>query len=672
MLKKPGESDKKTIVVALAGAPNVGKSTVFNLLTGLSQHVGNWPGKTVEQKTGVIQHDGLTLQLVDLPGTYSLTANSQEEVITRDYLVTEKPDAVVVLLNAASLDRHLYLVTELMELTPRLIVALNMIDVARQEGIRIDIKVLESALNMPVVPMVASKNQGLRELVEVVVQKCREPAGPDGVGHVEYGSEISGDIAHIEHLLTDDDASPYPRHWAAMKLLEGDSQINKLLRDRLSENKREELDAFLSDKESAAMTLAGLRFDWVKKVLSSAQERPPVGRVSLTEKLDHAATHPIWGLATLAVVMGLIFAVVYGIGVPLQHFLQVSLIERAQAAVFDHMQAAPAWLPSFLGNGLLGGVGTVLTFVPILFLFFAAWGFLEDVGYTSRVAFVTDRFMHFLGLHGKSSLPLLLGFGCNVPAVMGTRIIESRRARLLTVLLSPLIPCAGRMAVIGVIAAAVFGGQAILVSLGIIVFSLVVLVAVGLTMNRFVFGGKRTALMMELPLYHEPNPRTIGLVSWQRTTAFIKRAGTLILLVSIIVWLLSYFPGGSIDTSLLGRLGRSLQPVGNLMGLNWQILVALLTSFVAKENTIATLGVLLGGAKASLSAVLKGMLTPAAAIAFLVAQVLFVPCVATVSAIRHETGGWRWVAFSVGLQLVLSFALAIAVFQIAKAAGIGV
>jgi ferrous iron transport protein B len=669
MLEKAEKPDKKTVVVALAGAPNVGKSTVFNLLTGLSQHVGNWPGKTVEQKTGTARHNGLTLQLVDLPGTYSLTANSLEEQITRDYLVTEKPDVVVALLNAASLDRHLYLVTELMELTPRLIVALNMVDVARQEGTNIDVKALESALNMPVVPMVASKNRGLKELVEVIAQKCTQAVDSPAVGHVEYGSEISADIAHIEGLLTDEDTSPYPRHWAAMKVLEGDSQINKLLHDRLSRDRQAELDSFLSDKESAAITLAGLRFDWVKNVLSSAQEKPDIGRVSFTEKIDHAATHPIWGLAVLAAVMILVFLVVYGIGVPVQHFLQVSLIERAQTLVFDHMHFMPGWLQSFLGNGLLGGVGTVLTFLPILFLFFVAWGFLEDVGYTARVAFVTDRFMHLLGLHGKSSLPLLLGFGCNVPAVMGTRIIESKRARLLTVLLAPLIPCAGRMAVIGVVAAAIFGGQAILVTAGIIAFSLVVLVISGLLMNRFIFEGERAVLMMELPLYHEPNPRTIGLVSWQRTTAFIKRAGTIILVVSIIIWLLSYFPSSNIEGSVLGHIGRGLEPVGKLMGLNWQLMVALLTSFVAKENTIATLGVLLGRETAGLSQALKGMLTPAAGIAFLVAQVLFVPCVATVSAIRHETGGWRWVAFSIGLQLILSFSLAIVVFQIARLAG---
>ena len=416
MVEKP---DEKTVVIALAGTPNVGKSTVFNLLTGLSQHVGNWPGKTVEQKTGVLHHNGLTIKLVDLPGTYSLTANSVEEQIARDFLVTEKPDLVVAVLNAASLDRNLYLVAELAELAPRLLIALNMMDVARQEGMKIDLKALESALNIPVLPMVARKNQGVKELVEAIGRECSRPVGSRTVRHIESDSQIKADITHIEQLLTDEDTLPYPRHWAAMKVLEGDSQINKLLHERLPEAQRSELDSFLSDKESAAITMAGLRFDWVNNVLSSAQERPPLGRVSLTERLDRAATHPIWGLAVLLAVVGLAFGVVYGIGVPTQHFLQVSLVERLQSLVFDHMSFMPGWLQGFLGNGILGGVGLVLTFVPMLFLFFMAWGFLEDVGYTARVAFVADRYMHLLGLHGKSILAADPGFRLQCPGDNG-------------------------------------------------------------------------------------------------------------------------------------------------------------------------------------------------------------------------------------------------------------
>ena len=668
MLEKSGE---KTIVIALAGPPNVGKSTVFNLLTGLSQHVGNWPGKTVEQKTGVLRHDNLTMNFVDLPGTYSLTANSVEEKIARDYLVKENPDVVVAVLNAASLEHNLYLVAELIELAPRLIIALNMMDVAQQQGMKIDSRALESALGIPVIPMVATKNQGIRELVRMIEYESNQLTKSRDVRHIESDSEIKGVIDHVEGLLTDESATPYPSHWAATKLLEGDEQINKLVRQRLSQTQWTVLDSFLKERESAAVTIATLRYEWVEKVVAIAQEKPPLGQVSLTERLDRAATHPILGLGILLGVMGLIFWLVYSLGVPVQHFLEVSLIERTREILYVKLYFMPGWFQSFLGNGILSGVGTVLTFIPIMFFFFMAWAFLEDVGYTARVAFVTDRFMHLLGLHGKSVLPLVLGFGCNVPAVMGTRIIESERARLLTVLLTPLIPCTGRMAVIAIIAAAFFGSQAILVSIGIILFSLLMLIISGLIMNRFVLGGERTALMMELPLYHLPNLRIIGLISWQRIVVFVKRAGTIILIVSIFVWLLSSFPGGSIEESFLAQIGRWLEPLGKLMGLNWQLMVALLSSFIAKENTIATLGVLLGGEKAGLTQALKEVLVPASALAFLVVQVLFVPCAATVAVIRQETGSWRWTAFSIGFQLVLSFSMAFLVFQVARLVMLG-
>jgi ferrous iron transport protein B len=668
MLEK---SREKTIVIALAGPPNVGKSTVFNLLTGLSQHVGNWPGKTVEQKTGVLRQGNLTMNFVDLPGTYSLTANSPEEQIARDYLVKENPDVVVAVLNAASLERNLYLVAELIELAPRLIIALNMMDVAQQQGMKIDSRALESALGIPVIPMVATKNQGIRELVRMIEYESNQPTKSRDVRHIESDSEIKGVIDRVEGLLTDESTAPYPSHWAAMKLLEGDNQINKLVRERLSQTQWTVLDSFLKEKEFAAVTIATLRFEWVEKVVAIAQEKPPIGRVSLTERLDRAATHPILGLAILVAIMGIIFWLVYSIGVPVQHFLEVSLIERARELIYVKLSFMPGWFQSFLGDGILSGVGTVLTFIPIMFFFFMAWAFLEDVGYTARVAFVTDRFMHLLGLHGKSVLPLVLGFGCNVPAVMGARIIESERARLLTVLLTPLIPCTGRMTVIALIAAAFFGNQATLVAIGIVIFSLLMLIISGLIMNRFVLGGERTALMMELPLYHLPNLRTIGLTTWQRIVAFVKRAGTIILIVSIFVWLLSNFPGGSIEESFLAQIGRWLEPVGKLMGLNWQLMVALLSSFIAKENTIATLGVLLGGEKAGLTQALKEVLVPASALAFLVVQVLFVPCAATVAVIRQETRSWRWTAFSVGFQLVLSFSMALLVFQVARLVMLG-
>lgn len=662
----PLSSPEKTITVALAGSPNVGKSTVFNLLTGLSQHVGNWPGKTVEQKTGTFRHGELVMNVVDLPGTYSLTANSVEEQIARDYLVIEKPDVVVAVLNAASLERNLYLVAELIELAPRMVIALNMMDVARQQGISIDVAALSAALNIPVIPIEANRNRGITELMDLVIDEYNRPAGSREVKHIEYGNDVKLSIDQVAELLTPDIIDPYPQHWAAMKLLEGDEQIKRLVRERIPEEKRPRLEVLLRANERAAMTIATLRYEWVERMAATAQEKPALGRVSLTERVDRIATHPVWGMVLLVAVLGAIFGLVYSIGVPLQAYLEDWLIEGGRTLIYSGLSFLPLWLQQLLADGILGGAGIVLTFIPILFFFFVAWALMEDIGYTARAAFVTDRFMHLLGLHGKSVLPLCLGFGCNVPAVLGTRIIDSPRARLLTILLAPLVPCTGRMAVVAIIAAAFFGTRAVFFSIGIIIFSLAVLVLVGLILNRFVVKGESEVLIMELPLYHVPDLKLTAMVTWQNLLAFIKRAGTIILIVSIIVWMLSVIPGGNIENSVLAAFGRWLEPLGSLMGLNWQMMVALISSFVAKENTIATLGVMLSSAGLDFNTQVRAIMTPAAALAFLVLQVLFIPCVATVGAIRQETKSWRWPLFSTALQLILSFALAILVYQVAR------
>lgn len=662
----PLNPPEKTITVALAGSPNVGKSTVFNLLTGLSQHVGNWPGKTVEQKTGAFRRNNLIMKIVDLPGTYSLTANSTEEQIARDYLVTEKPDVVVAVINAASLERNLYLVAELIELAPRLVIALNMMDVARQQGMKIHADALSEALNIPVVPIEANRNRGLAELMEQVEAEYQRPVGLRDVKHIEYGKDILQVIDRVAELLTPDIIEPYPRHWTAMKLLEGDQQIRNMVSERISPEKRPRLEALLRANEDAAMIIATLRYEWVERMTAVAQEKPALGSVSLTERVDRVATHPVWGLLVLIAVLSALFGLVYSVGAPLQGLMEETLIEGGRNWIFANLSFLPLWLQQLLADGILSGAGIVLTFIPILFFFFAAWAVLEDVGYTARAAFVTDRFMHFLGLHGKSVLPLCLGFGCNVPAVLGARIIDSPRARLLTTLLAPLVPCTGRMTVIAIIAAAFFGAQAGIVTIGILLFSLVMLVIVGLILNRFAARGENEVLIMELPLYHIPDLKLTAMVTWQNLLAFIKRAGTVILIVSIIVWLLSVIPNGRIEDSLLSAFGKLLEPLGSLMGLNWQMMVALISSFVAKENTIATLGVMLSGNGMDFTEQVRAIMTPAAALGFLVLQVLFIPCVATVGAIRQETGGWRWPVISVALQLVVSFTMAILVYQTAR------
>ena len=363
--------------------------------------------------------------------------------------------------------------------------------------------------------------------------------------------------------------------------------------------------------------------------------------------------------------MGAVFGATYAIGIPLQEWLDSYLVQGVRW-LHSALTGAPSWFIGLLVDGIVGGAGMIITLLPILVIFFAAFGLLEDTGYMVRAAYVMDRPMHWMGLHGNSFIPLCLGFGCNVPAVIGTRIIDSPRTRLLTILLAPLVPCKGRMAVVAVLAAILFGRDAALISWGLLGFNLVMLYVLGLVFHKVILAGEQTAFIMELPLYHTPNLRMVGLSVYQRTMTFVRNAGSIILVLTALIWGLSRLPSGVVETSYLAQFGRLMLPIGSLLGLNWQMIVALLTSFVAKENTIATLAVLYGVSSEGAGFVerIAGSLTPAAALAFLMVQMLFIPCIATIAAIRHETGSWKWTLMIVLLYLVLSFAAGVSVYQV--------
>jgi len=657
---------RNSITVALAGQPNVGKSTVFNMLTGLNQHVGNWPGKTVEFKTGELVLNETLIHLVDLPGTYSLTSNSEEERITRDFIIREKPDVVIAIVNASLLERNLYLVTELLALDVPFVLGLNMIDVANQQGLRIEVNVLEAALRVPVVPVIASKNQGLKELIDAA-QNLAESLIPFAPNRPDIRPEHRPVLEEIRTLITGQVPQPYHEDWVALKLLEGDSEVMEMV-EQAAPKAWPRIQTLLSQHEDAILDITGGRYEWIARMVRAAVVRPRPGTIVLTDRLDRIATHPFWGLVLLLGILGLVFWLTYHVATPLVGWLDEAIIVPAANVVSVALANAPLCFSGLVVDGLIGGVGTVLTFLPILIVFFTILGILEDIGYLTRAAYVMDRFMHWMGLHGRSFLPLFLGFGCNVPAVMGTRIVEDRRARLLTILLAPLVPCAARLAVVSFLTPAFFGTGAALVTWLLVVSNLTLLALAGITINHLVFKGAHTAFIMEIPLYHVPNARTIGLYVWQSILAFIKKAGVLIVIISAIVWALSWLPAGDVNRSLLAELGRSLEPLGRLMGLNdWRLIVALLTSFIAKENTIATLGVLYGMSDQAvgLAARVAVTLTPAAGLSFLVVQMLFLPCVATLAVIKQETASWKWTAFSVVMLLVISLVAGLGVYQLA-------
>jgi ferrous iron transport protein B len=659
-----------TPLIALAGQPNMGKSTLFNLLTGLNQHVGNWPGKTVERREGHFVADGRTIRLVDLPGTYSLTANSPEEVIAREFILREKPSAVVAVVSAANLERSLYLVAELAALDAPLVVALNMMDVADQEGIHVEPHVLEAALGLPVVPMTASRAVGVRELLVVV----REVLSGDRVSDPRL-PEIRSDhrevLAKIEELITGHVPEPYPQNWIALKLLEGDVEVTHMMQAALPSETWEAVHDVLRAHEDAFLAVASGRYEWIGRMVRAAVTRPKIGQVGLTERLDRWAAHPLWGLLILAGILGLVFWLTFTAGTPIQEWLDRQIIVPLAALASMALAGTPAWLQGMVVDGVIGGVGSVLTFLPILMLFFASFALLEDTGYMARAAYVMDNLMHLMGLHGRSFLPLFLGFGCNVPAIMGTRVIDSRPARLLTILIAPLVPCTARMAVVAFIAPAFFGVHAIWVSWGLILFTLLMLVASGVLLNRVIFKGQRSAFIMEMPLYHIPNARTIGLLVWERSLSFVKKAGTLIFAMSLLVWALSYLPNGDLNTSYLAEIGQFFAPVGSLMGFDWRLTVALIASFPAKENAISTLGVLFGNStEAGLTATLAATYSAASALSFLVVTMLFIPCMATVAVTKQETNSWRWTLVSIGLLLAVSITAGVVVYHLATLRGL--
>ena len=672
-LARDAAHPERTIVVGLAGQPNVGKSTVFNLLTGLSQHVGNWPGKTVERKEGTLSRNGTRLRVVDLPGTYSLTANSEEERIARDFIVHEAPDVIVMIADASALERNLYLLAELLVLPAPVVLGLNMIDVAEGQGINIEPHVLEAALGLPVIPLVASKNQGISELIATAENLARQPESFQPT-RPEIAEPHRNVQAQVRTLLTGHVPAPYREDWIALKLLEGDMEVTGKAESWLPENNWSSIAALLKEHEDAVLDIASGRYDWIARMVRAAVIHPGLGQISLTDRLDRIAVHPLWGLLLLLAMFALVFWLTFTAAVPIQHWLDVVVIGQLQDWLAVTLASAPPWLADLLVHGVLGGVGIVVTFVPILVVFFTTLAFLEDTGYLTRAAYVMDRFMHFLGLHGKSFLPLFLGFGCNVPAVMGTRVIGSQSGRLLTILLAPLVPCSARLLILALLTPVFFGNQAAMVSWGLVSLNILVLAIVGIALNHTVFRGQHAAFIMELPIYHLPSLRSIGHFVWNNTWAFLRKAGTIILLVSIVVWALSSFPGGDVEQSYLARFGLSLTPIGQLMGMDWRMIVALLSSFIAKENAIATLGILYGAGEdgQGFAETMVAVVSPATALSFLAVTMLFIPCVATVAVMHQETRSWRWTLFGVFLLLVIALSAGVILYQGAKWLGIGV
>jgi ferrous iron transport protein B len=658
---------EKEISVALVGQPNVGKSTVFNILTGLSQHVGNWPGKTVEKKEGEHRIGDKLIRMVDLPGTYSLTAFSEEERIARDYIIQEKPDLVVLVLNAAALERSLYLLAEVLLLGRPVVVAINMLDVAQDQGTEVNAKSLQDSLGLPVVPMVARRNVGIKELVEQIVTA-------DASTQRNYQHELPAvaddhlDVYRsILEIVRPHISSPFTPYWMAIKLMEGDPEASAMAKKIIPEVGWRAIQEMLLQHEDALHAVVKGRYDWIEKMTRASVSHFKMGQLVLTDRIDHILTRPVFGIPILLAVMALVFFLTYSVGVPLQNMIEDGMHSLSQHAA-PFLKTWPDWMQGLLINGVIGGAGSVLSFVPILLIFFAIMAFLEDVGYMARAAFVMDRIMHLVGLHGKSFIPMCLGFGCNVPAVLGARIIETRKARMITLLLIPFVPCTARLAVLTLVSAAIFGDKAVFASWLIVVLNIAVLGVVGMLVNKTLW--KQDApFIMELPIYHRPDLRTIMIAIRSRIWAFVRKAGTVILGVSVIIWVISYFPTGTVEESWLASLGRLMEPLGVPLGLDWKMITALFTGLVAKETVVATLGVLYSVGDQGLASVLPTIMNHASAAAFLVVMMLFMPCVATIAVLKQEMNSNKWFYGAILMTLVISYAGGAAAYHLVSRMG---
>ncbi len=660
--------DEKVII--LTGNPNTGKTTIFNALTGLHQKTGNWPGVTVEVKEGYFTYKDTRFKVIDLPGTYSLTSFTEDERIARNILVREKVDAVVVIADSSNLERNLYLVTLLLELEQKIVVALNMYDVAEEKGLTVDVENLEKILGIRFVKTVGNRKTGIDALSEVIYEAIHHGEKIESAtARISYGREMEEEISSIAKYVMQISA-PYPSRFFAVRLIEKDTDFIKLAREKnVYERIRKNLDAIDARFPDVEDYLIEKRYGFIHGIAKECISVKNLleDKIELTNRLDRIFTHSFFGGIIFLFLIWLTFNIVFSWGGPFTMLLQKFFSFLAvNADKILHLLHFPEWSTSLICDGILHGVGSVLVFLPNIFLLFFIFSALEDSGYMARAAFVTDRLMHKIGLHGKSAIPMILGFGCNVPAIMATRTLETKKDRIVTILALPFMSCSARLPVYLLFAGIFFRKHQ-----GSILFSLYFIgLVLGLLTARLFktlcFKGETTPIIMELPPYHAPDVRNMLISAWERAYLFLRKAGTSIFAGVVIIWFLSYFPlsaGYAGENSFTGIIGRTIAPVLKPAGFGfWQAGVALLSGLVAKELVVGTLGTVLGGEQ-SMVAALSGLFTPVSAYAFMLMTLLYIPCIATVAIIRHEAGT-RWAVIATLWSLFAGWLAAVLFYQL--------
>jgi len=726
---------KERFTVALAGNPNSGKSTIFNAITGAHQHVGNYPGVTVEKTQGKTAHRGVGLDVVDLPGTYSLTAYSTEEIVARNFIMDGGVDVVVDIIDSSNLERNLYLATQLIELGVPLVLAFNMFDVAQKRGFRIDVRKLSGLLGVPIVPTVGPKGDGIDELLDAVIEVARAPAAAvAGQRRPNYGSELQPHVRQLARLVDERCDIARHRQWFTLKLLEGDAETIKRLRklcpDHVEEllteagRLRGHIEGICGD--APEIILADRRYGFISGACTEAVRRTVEARHELSDRIDAVVTNRYLGLPLFAILMYLVFQMTFAIGGP-----AVELLDEKTAGLGEWISGllpGAGLLESLLVDGIIGGLGAVIVFVPLIMLLFLAIAFLEDSGYMARAAFVVDKLMHRIGLHGKSFIPMLIGFGCTVPGIMATRTLETRRDRLTTMLVLPLMSCGARLPVYVLILGAFFPTRVLFRSMGVFevtnqalllfaiyLIGIVLAIICARILRKTIFRGDATPFVMELPPYRMPTLRGLGIHTWERTWLYVKKAGTIILTIVILLWAMATWPRLSeaksrrfeaqqaavaaselseeakdnlrakiddaehqaeLENSAIGKIGKAIAPALRPCGFDWKISTALLGSLAAKEVFVGQMGVIYavgkdaGGASASLREKLAATYTPLQGLCIMLFILVSSPCVATVAVTMRESGSWKWALLQWGYLTALAWVLTTVVYHGGKLLGL--
>ena len=677
-----GAHDTRKMSIALAGNPNSGKTTLFNALTGSSQYVGNWPGVTVEKKEGDAEIADRTVTIVDLPGIYSLSPHSIEEIVARDYILGadggQPPDAIINIIDVTNIERNMYLTVQLLELEKPMVVALNFMDELRKAGDEIDVGRLSKELGIPVVPITARSGENLGELLHVAHRQMH-------IGYTIEPDDLYDDYTHEIHhrigRLIHDSAYPagLPAHWAEVKLLEGDALVEKALNlppatsAQVESVAREyEESSELGDRETL---IADSRYNYIERVLAVSVRKGDRKPESAADRIDKLVTHKIFAVPLFLLMMLIVFAIAFG---PPGAFLSdgaayiIDSLSDWLGAALKSAGITP-WLVSLLTGGVIKGVGGVLTFLPQIAILFFFLSLLEDSGYMARAAFIMDRLMRHFGLSGKAFIPMLMGFGCTVPAIMGARTMENEKDRRMTMMLVPFMSCSAKLPVHGLIAAAFFGPWAAAAVFALYVLGMLMAVVSGIIFSKTIFAGQPAAFVMELPPYRVPTLKNTLKHVWNKVRGFLIRAGTLILFMSIILWFLQSFDAslgmvGNRADSLLAAVGGFIAPVFKPMGFGmWQAAVALLSGLIAKEAVVASLSMFYGftltASGAAVAAAMVGF-TPLSAFAYLVFILLYVPCVAAVATLYREMNSLKYTALSVGWQFVVAYVISLIVYQL--------